>query len=94
MAPARGMSQRLAERLFISTQRVDFRTTMSKAANILVSVATLDDLLKRFATTIAEAVEADRVAPYTSGIVSIGVCASTVRQHPPGRFIISERSAR
>jgi PAS domain S-box-containing protein len=62
MAPARGVSQRLAERLFISTQRVDFRSTMSKAANILGSVTTLDDLLKRFATTIAEAVKTDRVA--------------------------------
>jgi PAS domain S-box-containing protein len=62
MAPARGVSQRLAERLFISTQRVDFRSTMSKAANILVSVTTLDDLLQRFATTIAEAVKTDRVA--------------------------------
>ena len=62
MAPARGVSQRLAERLFISTQRVDFRSTMSKAANILSSVATLDDLLQRFGTTIAEAVKTERVA--------------------------------
>jgi PAS domain S-box-containing protein len=62
MAPARGVSQRLAERLFISTQRVDFRATMNKAANILVSVTTLDDLLKRFATTIADAVKTDRIA--------------------------------
>jgi PAS domain S-box-containing protein len=62
MAPARGVSQRLAERLLISTQRVDFRATMNKAANILTSVTTLDDLLKRFATTIAEAVKTERVA--------------------------------
>jgi hypothetical protein len=62
MAPARGISQRLAERLFISTQRVDFRETMNKAASILGSVTTLDDLLKRFATTIADAVKAERVA--------------------------------
>ena len=62
MAPARGVSQRLAERLFISTHRMDFRTTMSRAAQILGSVTTLDDLLKSFATTIAEAVKTDRVA--------------------------------
>jgi len=62
MAPARGVSQRLAERLFISSHRVDFRTTMSKAANILGSVTTLDDLLQRFATTIAEAVKTERIA--------------------------------
>ncbi|HJT81141.1 MAG TPA: ATP-binding protein, partial [Chthoniobacterales bacterium] len=62
MAPARGVSQRLAERLFISSHRVDFRTTMSKAANILGSVTTLDDLLERFGTTIAEAVKPERIA--------------------------------
>ncbi|HEY4282583.1 MAG TPA: histidine kinase dimerization/phospho-acceptor domain-containing protein, partial [Chthoniobacterales bacterium] len=62
MAPARGISQRLAERLFISTQRVDFGATMNKAATILSSVTTLDDLLKRFATTIAEAVKTERIA--------------------------------
>lgn len=62
MAPARGVSQRLAERLFISSQRVDFRTTMNTAANILTSVTALDDLLKRFATTIADAVKTDRIA--------------------------------
>jgi PAS domain S-box-containing protein len=62
MAPARGISQGLAERLFISTQRVDFRATMNTAANILMSVTTLDDLLKRFATAIADAVKTDRIA--------------------------------
>jgi PAS domain S-box-containing protein len=62
MAPARGISQMLAERLFISSQRVDFRATMNKAANILASVTTLDDLLKRFATTTADAVKTERIA--------------------------------
>jgi PAS domain S-box-containing protein len=62
MAPARGISQRLAERLFISGQRVDFAATMNKAASILASVTTLDDLLKRFATTTAEAVTTERIA--------------------------------
>ncbi len=61
MAPARGISQSLAERLFISTRRLDFRVTVSKAAKILGSVTTLHDLLDRFANTVAEAVGTDRV---------------------------------
>ena len=61
MAPARGISQRLAERLFISAHGLDFRATVSKAAKILGSVATLKDLLERFANTVAEAVGTDRV---------------------------------
>jgi PAS domain S-box-containing protein len=61
MAPARGMSQRLAERLFIGSHRLDFRATVSKAAKILASVTTLRDLLDRFASTVAEAVGTDRV---------------------------------
>jgi len=61
MAPARGISQRLAERLFISAKQLDFRATMSKTAKILASVTTLRDLLSRFAETVAEAVNTDRV---------------------------------
>jgi len=61
MAPARGISQRLAERLFIGSHQLDFRATVSKAAKILSSVTTLRDLLDRFASTVAEAVGADRV---------------------------------
>jgi len=61
MAPARGISQRLAERLFIGSHQLDFRATVSKAAKILSSVTTLRDLLDRFANTVAEAVGADRV---------------------------------
>lgn len=61
MAPARGISQRLAERLFISAQRLDFGATMKQAAAILKSVTTLRELLERFAGTIAQAVNTDRV---------------------------------
>jgi PAS domain S-box-containing protein len=61
MAPARGVSRRLAERLFISSHQLDFRATVSKATEILSSVTTLQDLLRRFANTIAGAVGADRV---------------------------------
>jgi PAS domain S-box-containing protein len=61
MAPARGVSQRLAERLFISAHRLDFRATVGKAAGILKSVTTLRDLLERFAQTIAQAANTERV---------------------------------
>jgi nitrogen-specific signal transduction histidine kinase len=61
MAPARGVSRRLAERLFITTKGLDFRATVSKAAEILSSITTLRDLLQRFASTILEAVGAERV---------------------------------
>jgi len=61
MAPARGISQTLAERLFVGARRLDFRATMSKATVILRSVSTLGELLEKFATTIAEAVGTDRV---------------------------------
>ncbi len=61
MAPARGVSQLLADRLFVGTRSFDFRTTISKATSVLASVTTLDDLLARFATTVSEAVDADHV---------------------------------
>jgi PAS domain S-box-containing protein len=61
MAPARGISQSLADRLFVGTRRLDFRTTMNQAAAILKSVTTLQDLLERFAKTIAGAVATDSV---------------------------------
>jgi PAS domain S-box-containing protein len=61
MAPARGLSQSLADRLFVGTRRLDFRSTMNQAAAILKSVTTLSDLLERFAKTIGEAVGTDRV---------------------------------
>jgi PAS domain S-box-containing protein len=61
MAPARGISQRFANRLFIGSRGIDFQSTMSQAAGILKSVSTLQDLLDRFAKTIGEAVGTDRV---------------------------------
>jgi PAS domain S-box-containing protein len=61
MAPARGISRQLAERLFISSHQLDFRATVSKATEILSSITTLQDLLHRFAGTTAEAVDAERV---------------------------------
>jgi len=61
MAPARGLSQSFADRLFVGSRGIDFRATVSKAAAILESVTTLPDLLRRFATTIGEAVGTDSV---------------------------------
>ncbi|MEY2559167.1 MAG: hypothetical protein QOE34_2592 [Verrucomicrobiota bacterium] len=61
MAPARGVSQSLADKLFLGTRRLDFRSTMNEAAAILKSVTTLQDLLGRFAKTIAGAVATDRL---------------------------------
>ncbi len=61
MAPARGVSQSLADRLFIGTRRLDFQATMNQAAAILRSVTTLADLLERFGLTIAQAVGTERV---------------------------------
>ena len=45
----------------IGSRGLDFQSTMSEAANILKSVATLQDLLDRFAKTIGTAVGTDRV---------------------------------
>ncbi|MFN2542880.1 MAG: ATP-binding protein [Chthoniobacterales bacterium] len=61
MAPARGISQRLADRLFVGARRLDLQATLKQAAAILQSVTTLRDLLQRFADTIGEAVDTDRV---------------------------------
>ena len=60
MAPARGVSQTLANRLFVGNRGLDFRSTMNEAAEILRSVTTLRELLKRFAKTIGGAVATDR----------------------------------
>ena len=64
MVPARGFSQSLADRLFVGGRGIDFRATVSKAAAILESVTTLPDLLRRFATTIGQAVGTDSVTIY------------------------------
>ncbi|HEX8679533.1 MAG TPA: ATP-binding protein, partial [Chthoniobacterales bacterium] len=61
MAPAKGVSQRLADRLLPGARQLDFRATMRKATAILQSVSTLENLLDRFAKTIGEAVNTDRI---------------------------------
>ncbi|MEY2565304.1 MAG: hypothetical protein QOH88_3497 [Verrucomicrobiota bacterium] len=61
MAPARGVSRSLADKLFLGSRQLDFRSTMNEAAAILKSVTTLQDLLQRFAKTIAGAVATENV---------------------------------
>lgn len=61
MAPARGVSHSFANRLFVGTHGLDFRSTVNKATTILRSVTTLPDLLERFAKTIGEALGTERV---------------------------------
>jgi PAS domain S-box-containing protein len=61
MAPARGISQSLADRLFVGSRRLDFQATMNQAAAILRSVTTLGDLLERFGLTIGQAADTERV---------------------------------
>jgi nitrogen-specific signal transduction histidine kinase len=61
MAPARGLSRQLAERLLISSHNLDFQATVGKATEIVSSITTLQDLLQRFGGTIADAVGAERV---------------------------------
>lgn len=61
MAPARGISQSFADRLFVGTRRLDFQATMNQATAILRSVTTLADLLDRFGLTISQAVDTDRL---------------------------------
>ena len=61
MAPARGVSQSLAHRLFVGTRGLDFRSTVNKATAILRSVTTLRELLARFAETIGDALDTERI---------------------------------
>ncbi len=77
MAPARGISQRLAERLFIRTHQLDFRATMNQATAILKSVTTLSELLERFGRTIAQAADTDRV------LILLAQKEVFAQQHPP-----------
>src|SRR5437763_5942280 len=78
MAPARGLSQSFADRLFVGTRGLDFRATVGKAAAILESITTLPELLQRFATTIGEAVGTDSVTIYLGGRKS-----EFIRRYPP-----------
>src|SRR6266536_1742480 len=77
MAPARGLSHRLADRLFVGTRQLDFRATMNQATAILKSVTTLRELLERFARTIGQAVNTDRV------LILLAQKEVYAQHHPP-----------
>jgi len=61
MAPAHGWMQRFANRLFVNVGHVDVRAALQKGNRILQSIATLDDLLKRFSESLSEVMGTDRV---------------------------------
>src|SRR5205807_10029130 len=63
-AQDRAFSKSLSDLLFFGGRRIDFLATVIKAAAILQSVTTLPDLLRRFSTTIGEAVRTDSVTIY------------------------------
>jgi PAS domain S-box-containing protein len=91
MAPARGLSQSLADRLFIRRPALDFEEMMRKAAAIVRSVTTVDNLLERFARTVADAVDSERtliLLPQRGGYVqrypqaAAGTAVQLAPDHP------------
>jgi nitrogen-specific signal transduction histidine kinase len=60
MAPANGMLQRFANRLFINMTRVTV-STLQRASDLLNSIRTLDELMVKFGTFASDAVGTDRV---------------------------------
>ncbi len=60
IAPAHGRMQRVANRLFISTQTMDTQKALRGAQSIMTSIGTMDDLLARFGEFICEASGTDR----------------------------------
>lgn len=64
MAPARGFSQTLADRLLRSTGGLNFQVTVQRAAAVLESVTTLPELLSRFSSIISEALLTEDVSIY------------------------------
>ncbi len=61
MAPAHGLMQRFANRLFINVQAMDVGITIKNANEIFQTIRTMPDLLGQFTNTIAESVGTDRV---------------------------------
>jgi PAS domain S-box-containing protein len=61
MAPANGMLQRFANRLFINMTRVNVSTTLQQASDLLYSISTMNELMGKFGTFISEAIGTDQV---------------------------------
>ena len=64
MAPANGLMQRFANRLFINMQSIDVAVTAREANRILQSITTIDELLERFSEFVASVMGTDRIAIY------------------------------
>jgi len=61
MAPAYGLMQRFANRLFINSPALDLEHTLEEANKVLQSVTRLDALLSQFATLLGRAFGTDHV---------------------------------
>ncbi len=61
LAPAQGLMQRFANRLFVTTAQLDISTVIHSANRILRSISTVDTLLADFADIVGRAVGTDRV---------------------------------
>ncbi|NQT91215.1 MAG: PAS domain-containing protein, partial [Lentisphaerae bacterium] len=61
LAPAHGTMQRVANRLFISMQPMDVRSTIRNASETLMSIGTTDELMQRFAEIVMRTTGTDRL---------------------------------
>lgn len=61
MAPANGLMQQVATRLFVNLQSINLSETVQRANRILSSIATRTDLLDQFAALVAQSLGTDRV---------------------------------
>lgn len=62
VAPAHGWMQRFANRLFINVESVDARAAIQQARQVMMTIATTDELLERFADIARSATGTDNVA--------------------------------
>ncbi|HRZ12968.1 MAG TPA: ATP-binding protein [Kiritimatiellia bacterium] len=61
LAPVHGRLQRFSARLFINARPLNVATVVQRTTRLLDSIGTLRDLLQRFAHSISQAVDTDRV---------------------------------
>lgn len=78
LAPANGVMQRVATRLFLNRNTLDLGRVMQQASPIFTSISTLDELLRQFAQITGKILGADPVIV----LLPEGSCW-TQRQPPP-----------
>jgi signal transduction histidine kinase len=61
MAPAHGMLQQFANKLFVSVETVDVTAALQKVNRIINSITTREELMEQFAALVASSVGTDRV---------------------------------